>query len=87
MYEYWVDASKYGNDNVTSSWIHVGYSMHYGNTGCGVFKVGILNSKKFWLKIICSQMKLPSFDNWSNGELSKSDIILENKVISIQLHD
>ena len=25
---YWVDASKYGNDNVTSSWIHVGYSMH-----------------------------------------------------------
>ena len=25
----------------------------------------------FWLKINCSQMKLPNFDNWSNGELSK----------------
>ena len=46
MYGYWVDASKYGNDNVTSSWIHVGYSMHntqYGNKDCRVFKQGVHN--------------------------------------------
>jgi hypothetical protein len=41
------------------------------NTGCGIFKRGIQNLKVFWLKINCSQMKLPNFDNWSNGELSK----------------
>ena len=34
--------------------------------------------RSFCLKINCIQMKLPSFENWSNGELSK---ILENKVI------
>ena len=27
-------------------------------------------------------MKLPNFDNWSNGELSKLGIILRNKVLS-----
>jgi hypothetical protein len=27
--------------------------------------------KVFGLKINCSQMILPNFDNWSNGELSK----------------
>ena len=45
--------------------------IHYGNTGCGVFKRGMQNWKGFWLKINCSQRKLPNFDNWSNGELSK----------------
>ena len=35
------------------------------------FKGGIQNYKGFWLKINCSQMKLPKFDNWSDGELSK----------------
>ena len=44
----------------------------YGNTGYGVFKGGIQNWKGFWLKINCIQMKLPNFENWSNGELSKS---------------
>ena len=43
----------------------------YGNTGCGVFKGGIQNYKCFWLKINCIQLKLPNFENWSNGELSK----------------
>ena len=43
---------------------------HYGIPGCGVFKGG--NKKGFWLKINCIQMKLPNFENWSNGELSKS---------------
>ena len=43
----------------------------YSNTDCGVFKEGIQNQKGFWLKINCSQMILPNFDNWSNGELSK----------------
>ena len=27
--------------------------------------------ERFWLKFNCDQMKLPNFDNWSNGELSK----------------
>ena len=45
---------------------------NYGNTGCGVFKRGLQNQKGFWLKINCIQMKLPNFENWSNGELSKS---------------
>ena len=44
----------------------------YGSTGCGVFKGGIQNQKGFGLKINCIQMKLPNFENWSNGELSKS---------------
>ena len=47
------------------------YSRHYGNAGSGVFKRGIQNQKGFWLKINCSQMKLPNFDNRSNGQLSK----------------
>ena len=50
---------------------NVGYP-HYGIPGCGVFKGGIQNQKGFWLKINCIQMKLPNFENWSNGELSKS---------------
>ena len=45
---------------------------HYGIPGCGVFKGGIQNQKGFWLKINYIQMKLPNFENWSNGELSKS---------------
>jgi len=47
-------------------------TAHYGIPGCGVFKGGIQNKKGFWLKINCIQMKLPNFENWSNGELSKS---------------
>ena len=50
--------------------------QHYGNTSCGVFKGGIQNYKSFWLKINCSQMKFPNFDDWSNGEHWA-----ENKVI------
>ena len=34
-------------------------------------QVLIQNQKGFWLKVNCSQMKLPNFDNWSNDELSK----------------
>ena len=35
------------------------------------FKGGIQNWEGLWLKINSSQMKLPHFDNWSNGKLSK----------------
>ena len=35
----------------------------YGNTGCGVFKGG------FWLKINCSQMKLPNLEKWSSAQM------------------
>ena len=40
----------------------------YGITGCGVFKAGIKNWEGFCIKINCSQMKLLSFENWTNGE-------------------
>ena len=46
-------------------------SAQYGITGCGVFKGGIQNQKGFWLKINCIQMKLPNFENWSNGRCQK----------------
>ena len=48
------------------------YDVQYGISGCGVFKAGIQNQEGFWLKINCIQMKLPNFENLSNGELSKS---------------
>jgi hypothetical protein len=56
--------------------------VEYGNTGYGVVKEVIQNWTGFWLKINCSQMKLPNFGNWMNGELSTLGIILENKIIS-----
>ena len=37
--------------------------LHYGNTGCGIFKGGA--------KINCSKIRLLNFENWSSGELSK----------------
>ena len=43
-------------------------TVHYGITGCGVFKAGIQNWKGFGIKINCSQMKLLNFENWTNGE-------------------
>ena len=52
----------------------------YGNTGCGVFKGGIQNLKGLWLKINSIQMKLPNFENWSNGELS-AEKVFEDEVI------
>ena len=53
--------------------------VHYGISGCGVFKTGIQNQKGFWLKTNCIQMKLPNFENWSNGELSKIGHHFSNK--------
>ena len=53
--------------------------LYYGISGCGVFKAGIQNYKGFWLKINCIQIKLPNFENWSNGELSKFGHHLSNK--------
>ena len=43
-------------------------NIDYGIIGCGVFKAGIQNWKDFCIKIICSQMKLLNFENWTNGE-------------------
>ena len=54
-------------------------SVWYGISGCGVFKAGIQNYKGFWLKINCIQMKLPNFENWSIGELSKIGHHFSNK--------
>ena len=54
-------------------------ALKYGNTGCGVLKGRIQNQKGFWLKIDCIQMKLPNFENWSNGKLSKIGHHFSNK--------
>jgi hypothetical protein len=44
----------------------------YGNKGCRIFKGGIKNWKKNFLKKnILTQRKLLNFENWCNGELSK----------------
>ena len=47
------------------------YIQGYGNIGCEVFKEGIQNQKDFWLKINCSQIKLPNLEKLSSGKLSK----------------
>ena len=55
--------------------------LGYGIPGCGVFKGGIQNQKGFGLKINCIQIKLPKFENWSNGEVSKRAKICLSKSI------
>ena len=57
--------------NSSKSTVEKFQNPYYGIPGCGVFKGGIQNQKYFWLKINCIQMKLPNFENWSNGERSK----------------
>ena len=47
----------------------------YGNTGCGVSKGG------FWLKINCSQMKLPNLVSSSGDGSSKFGHDFSNKVV------
>ena len=44
--------------------------IHYGNTGCGVFKRGIQNKKleRFLPKNQHTQRKVLNFENWTNGE-------------------
>ena len=42
-------------------------TSYYGNTGCRVFKRGVLNWKKM-PKNQHTQWKLLNFENWTNGE-------------------
>ena len=49
----------------------VSLSMHYGNTGCGVFKRGGTKLERFLPKNQHTQRKLSNFENWVNGEVSK----------------
>ena len=53
------------------------FTAQYGITGCGIFKAGIQNWKGFCIKINCSQTKLLTFENWTNGEphLHKSEFL------------
>ena len=51
--------------------------MHYGNTGCGVFKRGVQNYstaklERFLPKNQHTQRKLLNVENWVNLEVSKS---------------
>jgi hypothetical protein len=54
------------------------HSNQYGNTGCGVFKRGL---QRFLPKNQHTQRKLLNLEFWINGELSKIEHHLSNKVI------
>ena len=46
--------------------------MHYGNTGCGLFKGGGgTKLERFLPTNQHTQRKLLNFENWVNGEVSK----------------
>ena len=51
------------------------FIAHYGNTGCQVFKQCVQNWKDFCLKINIPKGKILNFENWVNGEVSKSAIV------------
>ena len=56
-------------------------TARYGNTGCQVFKRGY-KTRNFCLRInIRTQRKLLNFENWVNGEVSKSAKISLSKSI------
>ena len=46
-------------------------AVHYGSTGCGVFKRGVTKSKIFLPTNQHTQRKLLNFENWVSGEVSK----------------
>ena len=46
--------------------------MMHGNTSCGVFKRGGTKLERFLPKNQHTQSKLLNFENWVNGEVSKS---------------
>ena len=49
------------------------HNARYGNTGCGVFKQGGgIKLERFLHKNQHTQGKLLNFENWVNGEVSKS---------------
>ena len=51
----------------------------YGNTGCGVFKLGATKLERFLPKKQHTQRKLLNFEFWINGELSKIGHHFSNK--------
>ena len=50
----------------------------YGNSGCWLFKRGVQNWKYFCIKID-RKKKLLNFENWCDGEVSKSALIWQVK--------
>ena len=57
-------------------------TIHYGNTGCGVFKQGGgTKLERFLPKNQHTQRKLLNFQNWCSGELSKIGHHFSNKVV------
>ena len=55
--------------------------MHYGNTGCRIFKRGGTKLERFLPTNQYTQRKLLNFKNWFNGELLKIGHPFNNKVI------
>ena len=45
--------------------------LGYGNTGCGVFKLGGTKLERFLPKNQHTPRKLLNFENWVKGEVSK----------------
>ena len=45
-------------------------TVHYGNTGCGVFLRGGTKLERFLHKNQHTQRKLLNFEEWVNGEMS-----------------
>ena len=57
------------------------FFVYYGNTGCGVFKRRIQNSKGFWLKVNITKENHRILKIEVMVSCQKLDIFLENKVI------
>ena len=56
--------------------------MHYGNTGCGVFKRGGTKLERFLRMNQHIQRKLLNFENWVDGEVSKIGHHFKGQIIS-----
>ena len=70
--------------NFTSEYMpYQNLHVHYGNTGCGVFKRGVQNQKDFCLRINILKEKLLNFEFWINGEVSKIGYHFRNKIFQI----
>ena len=76
-FRYW-----YNSHNKAETKIALG-TIHYGNTGCLVFKRGGTKLDRSLPKNQHTQRKLLNFENWVNGKVSKIRRHFRNKSRSI----
>ena len=67
---------NYQNNNKLSD-----QSLHYGSTGCGLFKRRDTKFERLLHKNQHTQRNLLNFEIWINGELAKIGYHFSNKVI------